>query len=662
MDEDLGELSYTGGERLEAGSTLAGSAELLLTQEDQESERPEPAVRREARQVAARILALREEPLEGTDRPIAFGDICLLLRKTRGNAQVFRQVLEEYGIPVSTEELNEGDGPEVETFVNLLRVMVSWPSDTAFLSVLRSHIGDFDEAEMADIRISLEEGSFRAAFLEKSKEQDALGQKCAAFLEKIEGFRLLERGLPLGELLVRLKIETQWEAFWRVQPGGEERAGNFTAFLEKLQEIAENRESLYDLVSHLEELKKLRGTYMGLPAAKGRKDAVRMMSIHKSKGLEFPVVILAGLSQKFNQMDTREALLLHDGLGIALDKVDPIARRRQVPFLKTLFKYTMSREMRSEELRVLYVAMTRAKQKLIFSATVKSLETLEDRVAWPLGRTEIKEGDNYFFWILAALSHGACIGGKAGVEAIIERVSPSVSLPVSEPVSVDLSGILEEAKGQNAPDFLNYRGCRLPVKLGVSTLLPQFIDDMEAPKISGKPALSGAALGTLIHLFLQNVDFKARTREKVEAELARMEKMQLFSQEEIAAIRPLLGQLTLFLRGDMGARIRNAKRVLREAPFSLAVEASRIFTEDPLAKEETIIVQGILDLAFLEKDGWVLLDYKSNWVEPDNLQKLAQRYRLQMELYEQAVIAITDQPVKEKYLYFLRKNLFLQIF
>ncbi|MBC8538590.1 UvrD-helicase domain-containing protein [Christensenellaceae bacterium NSJ-63] len=672
MSREMGEIDYDEKERLLAMRPEGGECEILLTDADEEAAEGEAeadAATKEAHTLARRVLELIGTPL-ADGRPAEYGDICVLMRSTKGMSGIFGRVFGEYGIPVETPEGKYVPMSEVDVFVNLLKVIDNANSDIALLSVLRSHIGGFDEAEMAMIRAAGEEGSFAACFLAYQERQDALAKKCRGFMEKIQRFRLLAAGLSLGDLLITLKNETAYAAHIAVQPGGGAKAANFRIFFEKLLEMAAQQESLFSLVTYLEELKRLHGAYFEPQTAEGRQNCVRILSIHKSKGLEFPIVILARMSGKFNRIDLNDTLLLHSELGLASDMVDEEIRVKRPALTKKVFRLALEREMKSEELRILYVAMTRARERLILSGIVKEPDTVFARLSGGAKWYDFMEMSSFLDWVLAAVLPFPCMadwsrrpGASGEACAIAHRLVPAdtrTEAKRQEQKAPDVRSILLEAGKKPYLPFYSYDAEEVPVKIGVSSILEK--DGEEPPVLrpaGARPKFSGARLGTLIHLFMQHLDFSARTAAEAEAQMEEMCRRRLISPEECRVLKRQSGLIAKFLMSDMAYRIRRSPRVLREVPFSLGVPA---YETGLFESGETVVVQGIIDLLFREGEDYILIDYKSNMVNEENLGILAEKYKTQLHLYEKAVEQITGRSVREKYLYFLRGEAFLRLF
>ena len=355
MSMELGEMEYTDEQHLRARGDFSGGAELLLTQPNGEE-----SAAAEAKTIAARILELVGSIVtyRGEPRVLQFGDFAVLMRSPKTHSRTFYQVFEECGIPASVQTGSANGLFEPEVFVNLLRIIDGARSDIALLSVLKSHIGAFSDEEIAQIRAYSDSERFSdclAEYLES--EPSPLKDKITSFSERLNRWRLMSHGMPARRLIAALRSETDYDAFVRALPGGARRLTLLEKFFEKLNSLADECTCLFELVEDLDRLKREKGAYFDLPGELND-DRVRIMSIHKSKGLEFPVVILAQMNKSFNQRDLSAKLLFHPELGAACDIIDPERKTEDKSKIKLLLAEDLKAKNKSEELRILYVAMT----------------------------------------------------------------------------------------------------------------------------------------------------------------------------------------------------------------------------------------------------------------------------------------------------------------
>ena len=652
LSPHLGELSYTAEEALVAAAPGEGRAEMLLTRADAARDARE-AAEWEAETIARRVEELLSERTpEGTPR-YRQEDICLLLRFMEGYAGIYAEALSRHGVDIRLNTGVDNFPAASEMFLNLLRVIDGYTSDIALLSVLKSFMGGFADADLAHIRAGAPADSFCESFLAYAAGEDALAEKCRAFCQKIETYRTWAAVMTLTDLLLRLSLTEEYEAHLLAMPGGEAKAKTFRDFLDKMLDWAAERTDLFDLLEYTRQVLRTQG---GFPRSAGEAaGAVQILSIHGAKGLEFPVVIVARMGARFSVRDKRAAFLLHDRLGISADEVDEVHRRIHPTMLRELAEYAQQKEQRSEELRVLYVAMTRAKERLILSAAVRApeerWEALRGKTRW----YELLDMPSPLDWILAAAGELSAFGGQgeAGVRIpcrIVEGGARENETAI--PRMLAQYRVLEEAAQMPAQEFLQYPSQGLPVKIGVSTLLPESEEGAAIPAYIGRGD-AGAQLGTLIHLFLQHVDFASGGEAELSATMERLLRKRILRPEEAARIRPFLGKIAEFLHSPLADRIRASGDVRREVAFSLLLPARELGLAD---SGEKVLLQGILDLVFEEDGKFVIVDYKSNMASEQQLQSLARHYAAQMRFYRLAVERITGRPVAACYLWFLRQE------
>ena len=664
MSEKLGELEYDEEEELKATTNEGGKVELLFTDFDGEFEENVDAVTREAHSVARKILSLVGQPLlDG--REARFGDICVLMRKTKDNSAAFSRVFSEYGIPVLSAEGQYASMSEVDIFVNLLKIIDNRFSDVALLSVMRSHIGGFDERELAEIRCTDKRASIRSC-LEQYRGEEALEQKCRRFESALARWQRLEQGLVLGDFLTLLKNETEYPVHMAILPGGEARVKHFLSFFDLCMGLADGQESLYSLLNYLEQVKRTRGAYVKVSGDEGDLDCVRIMSIHKSKGLEFPIVILARLNGQMKMQSLSGPVLMHSRLGIASDIIDEKSRTKAETYTKKLFRYVLQKELKSEELRILYVGMTRARERLVLSGIAREPQELVKKMSAPAQWYDLLGMSSMFEWILSSVLQLSCMrdwnpaAHVLGPEIGHELVASYAGAKREEGTKIDLKACLLEAAKEPMLPFLKYEACTVPAKIGVAALLPEFEDEVR-PALRGHRRsgnMSAAEIGTAVHLLLQHLDFSVKTQEGLLAQIDQLEQREILSEEEAEEVRKLADKLTEFLTSELAYRIRRAKAVYREIPFCLSVPARDLGLAD---SGDGVVVQGIMDLVFEEPDGLVLVDYKSNMAAQADMGRIGARYETQIDLYRKALRMITGKPIKESYLYFLRAGGCLQL-
>lgn len=644
MCEELGEVCYDENERLR-GSTAGGEARLLLcagTDGERAGNRHSKQAGILAAEIARELSGTVADKQTGKQRAVACGDIAVLLRSRSELIYQLKSELDQRGIPCAVDVEQARDIREIELFMNVLRLTDNPCQDVPLLSVLRSYIGGMDEEDFARIRIACgkeREPFYRSADRYAREEKDETARRLRTFYAKMKFLRTCAAALSLPEFLARAVQETDFETYLACVPGGGMKQGVFAQFIAMASELAAQENSLYLLLQALREIKRKNGAYLKAAVHTGDADCVHITTIHASKGLEYPIVYIAGLERALTVQDFRNRMLIHADFGLVTQYIDEEAFVRKETAELELAKRQIRREYLSEELRVLYVAMTRAREKLVLAGSVSDLERA--RARWQLIHDvgNYEEARSMLDWIAAANQDGLIpVKVCGGTEQTEEQVLP------------DMQKELERLRGLSArAELLSAeKTAAVPAKVSVSAvkqaqnirrfLRPVLPDDGEE--------ITGARLGTLIHSVMEHV--VCTGGDAVQA-AERMLGNKLLTKQEHSAVLKNREWIDGFLKTPLYVRLRNAKRVLREQPFNLEVEADSIGYEG----SGTMLVQGILDLAFLE-DGWVLVDYKTDRVTKETLAQTAQGYAVQLALYARALAEITGIPVKERYLYFLR--------
>ncbi len=688
----------------------------------------------EARAVGTEIRRMMEAQLvksegEGSPdglRPLRYSDIVILLRSLGSWADTFVKVLGEMGIPVrAAAGTGYFSSLEVQTALNLLKILDNPRQDIPMAAVLASPIVGLTGEELAIIRVQFPEQEFFQAVMHYMpvepgaeregnagvpKEAEAAGltgkprQKLQSFLRLLQKYRRKISYTPIHQLLFEILEETGYQAYAYALPGGEVKKANLEMLVEKA--VAYENTSyrgLFHFIRYMEQLQKYE---VDFPVADGEEggDVVRVMSIHKSKGLEFPVVFVSGLGKMFNNQDVRERVVLHPRLGIGMDAMDWKRRLRTPGLTRRLLARKAAMENTGEELRILYVALTRAKEKLILTGVLKKaeekLEELGLAVRTPEGEA-VMEGQ---------ASAEDFAGGGQGTLSFLKRLNASTFLqfilmacatyPGKYPAILLRRDDLALAEAEHAaaqeltrvellarlqqpvPEWDEKVAERLAyvypyeeestmrTKVSVSELKHRVLDRLLEEELADQivrplqqakeeehyvPAFMdgvrkenmGAKRGTAMHRVLECYDF-TREPDSLEEQLRQMGEQEKVEEDMLALVS--LPDLRKFLESPLGKRMQQAAhagKLYREKPFVMGKPAREALEES--GSEEMLLIQGIIDVFFEEEDGIVLLDYKTDSVR--NARELADRYRTQMELYQEAVERALGKAVKEKILY-----------
>lgn len=684
----------------------------------------------EAQHIADRIAALMESGARVFDkdaggyRPLAYRDIAVLLRAVKGKANTLLELLRRNSIPAYAD-VDGGyfEANEVRLVLALLKTIDNARQEIPLAAVLVSPIGGFTMEELARLRMSVpDEDLFGALLRSHSPEtplEKSLADRAADFCAALNRWRSYAVSHSVPELIWTLYRETGYYDYVGGLKGGLLRQANLRMLADRAAEYEKtNYRGLFRFLRFLEDLRK-RDTDLSVARTLGAsEDVVRIMSIHKSKGLEFPVVIVADMAKGFNQLDARGIFLLHKELGIGPRLVERSDAGRQI-YTTMPYQAIAARivaETKAEEMRVLYVAMTRAREKLILTGTMSAAkwEKQAARYCRSLGSREralpddiIREADSYLDWIAPAVARhtdGRAIREAAGADwgEMLDAIEPdahfAVHLFAADDIqpheeSDELDATLQAVRAREALppsperetvehrlswhyDAEDLTG--ITAKMTVSEIKQRFAESQREDEpaslplvpAAGAPAwrrpqflqqkgrLSGAERGTLMHGIMQHLDLHGDlTREGLRAQVAKMEEKGMIAAGHESAVN--YTSIERFCQSDLGRRMKDATRIWRELPFSRMIPVGEV---NPAYRDsrEKIFVQGVIDVLFEEADGsLVLLDYKTDRdTAPD---KIRRRYAKQIELYREAVESILGKPVKESILFLLHDGTSLRI-
>ena len=654
----------------------------------------------EALAVADRIRELmREGRVTDADtgmlRSLRYRDICILLRTLSGWGEIYKAALESRGIPAYvTSKSGYFTATEVQDVLNYLRVIDNPLQDVPLFGVMRSYFGGFTEEEIARLRSICP----TSPLYENLKQSD--DPKAVAFLERVEGFREKTCYLTIRTLLEKILWDYDYLNYATALPGGSKRKANLEMLLVKASDFEKTSFfGLFHFLRYVEMLEKYEEDYGEADALDENADVVRIMSIHKSKGLEFPVVFVSGLAKQFNLQDVTKAVIVDADLGLGMDHVDPARRLRHKTFRKNVISKKLREDTLAEELRLLYVALTRAREKLILTAEIdepeKALEIAGGRADENvrLSYLEFMKAKCFLDFLLPILP---CVELQAQVITLdalkegakLERLSQEISMETlrrAEELS-DPEALRElKERFRFAYPFAALQG--LYTKTTVSELKIAAMSDKDEAAFHAfedrevesyvpefrreKEEVSGTVRGNAYHRVMELLDFNrvlgaqlAEPPKDYEAYASSLEDAKLaasvadfmqsmvsqhrLSEEYRDAVRP--ERIGAFLRSELGWRAWRADRagkLHREQPFVLSIPATKL--KDAYPEEEKVLIQGIIDVYFEEGDALVLLDYKTDRIE--NMEALWNRYETQLDYYQEALERLTELPVKERILY-----------
>lgn len=653
MQARSGDIDYDERAQLVCGRNQpAGSAELhLIRKERAESEDEEDALEEaadlevEARLIARRIYEIMEHERytdagTGETRRYRYQDFSVLLRAGT-EAQMLSQTLASCGVPAYAQSSGGYfDAVEVQIFRNLLSVIDNRRQDVPLLSVLLSGIGGFTHGELALLRAAHPEGAFYEAFFACAQTDSPLGARAAAFLETLARYRAESRLVSVEELIGILLDETGFYEEMGAGVSGAQRQANLDALLEKAHAFeSTGARGVWNFLRHLA----LAQDNASVGAAQTvTADVVRILTIHKSKGLEFPVVFVAGMGKKFNQMDVNNSLQLHAKFGAALRYIDRegIQRVKRETLARVILSQRVKREQLAEEMRVLYVAMTRARRKLILTACVnKPEEKLARAPRVPTAWQAIRCSSPVQWLMMGAHRHlpvtiherEGFLGGAAQPDAR--------GLPPFDP------DVLAAIEAKLDWTYAHAEAAQIRAKASVSRVV-KGEDSLPAFAIPAFLGVQKSAVfaGTATHAAMQFLPLERKMDEAEAAEyLAALSGQGKLSPEQAEAADA--SAVAWFTREELFLRMRRAERLERELPFSYPMDAQMLYGVEA---EETVLLQGVLDACFLEEGAWVIVDYKTDRVRPnETAEQAASRHAQQLRLYALALESLTGQRVKE---------------
>ena len=666
-------IRYAGQEELVAAADYPESgespAELHIIEKPKEEDRRAA----EARYIADLIRDMVSRGMTVTadkkTRPVRYGDIVILLRKGKGSAEQYVRGLEAEGIPAWAEESGGFfETAEVSTVVSLLKVIDNANQDIPLLALMLSPIYGFSNEEIARIRAAHPYGSVYHAVRAARKENG----RASRFLEEMENFRALAATLPVDRLIDRLYEKTGYSAMVQAMKNGALRLQNLRRILEYARSYAENgRPGLSAFVRFIDRMAE-NGLNVSQEAsfAEGM-NVVRVMTVHKAKGLEFPVCILADSVYQHSGKNKANVLLHAQlGLGAKGEELEGLVKYNTLPY--EAVRLELDREGAAEELRILYVALTRAKEKLIITAAMenpdKRLKSLAQKIgnAPTLDPFSVRDMSSMAEWIIScALRHpdGGALRGLAGAEDdIVLACKTGWKIVVAPPREAEEEKI--EEKEDVAPseelisrlsEIFSYRypneeQARIPSKVAVTDL----VKEQERvkwkyktrPHFLKKSQLTPAEKGTAMHKFMQYADY-GKAAENPEEERNRLVSQRFLSPEEGASLQ--LDSLREFFDSTLGRRILSTK-YCSEIRFQTTVPAGEVLPDlDAAYAEEPVVLNGVVDCVLLEEDGLVVIDYKTDRVEETDA--LAAHYRRQLDVYAKAMEECLEKKVKERIIY-----------
>lgn len=722
MSKELGDINYNENEYLNYGANYpepeeiknyAGIAELDIIdlkedesitafegeEDEEEQERVEDDVL-EAKFVANKIQELLNSNYMVFDkkqgyRKIRPKDIVILLRATSNLSPIYEKELSDLELPVFSDTSGTYlDTVEIQTILSVLKIIDNPLQDIPLVVVLRSSICNFTDNDLITIRLTDRNCNFYEALIKTRLicEGD-LKNKIESFLEKLEKWKSISQYMPLDEFIWQIYLDTGYYQYVGLLPNGAMRQANLKTLFEKAKQYEKaSFKGLFNFIQFIDKLKKQNGDLASAKLIGENEDVIRIMSIHKSKGLEFPVVFLCNSHKKFNMQDLNDNILLHQDIGFGPTIMDTTRKIKYSSIAKDAIKLKMKQETLSEEQRILYVALTRAKEKLYITGRSKDftkyvqdknkvLEMYESENI-KLDAKLMKKANSYLDWIMYVylFNQGRTITLKGESYKLSDIITLNVSnkkdllkaLAKEEVVEqIDLKEKIEQIlknksdeenkKSEQAlKELLEWKydyivDTTLPTKSSVTKIkqekikLEEMLKGIESEEVEYKKSytpkfmqedkkISSAEKGTLVHLCIQRLDERKDYELKdIQNMILNLVEKEIITQNEADAIDVNL--IYQYTKSQLFEELRKAKEVHKEQPFYINIPAKDVVSEAENSKKN-ILVQGIIDLYYIDKnDNLVLIDFKTDYIsnEPNAKEKILDKYKVQLEIYKTAL-------------------------
>ena len=746
MSKELGDINYNENEYLNYGANYtepeeakncAGIAELDIIdlkedesitafegeEDEEEQERVEDDVL-EAKFVANKIQELLNSNYMVFDkkqgyRKIRPKDIVILLRATSNLSPIYEKELSDLELPVFSDTSGTYlDTVEIQTILSVLKIIDNPLQDIPLVVVLRSSICNFTDNDLITIRLTDRNCNFYEALIKTRLICDGdLKNKIESFLEKLEKWKSISQYMPLDEFIWQIYLDTGYYQYVGLLPNGAMRQANLKTLFEKAKQYEKaSFKGLFNFIQFIDKLKKQNGDLASAKLIGENEDVIRIMSIHKSKGLEFPVVFLCNSHKKFNMQDLNDNILLHQDIGFGPTIMDTTRKIKYSSIAKDAIKLKMKQETLSEEQRILYVALTRAKEKLYITGRSKDfnkyvqdknkvLEMYESENI-KLDAKLMKKANSYLEWIMYVylFNQGRTITLKGEQYKLSDIITLNVSnkkdllkaLAKEEVVEqIDLKEKIEQIlknkseeenkKSEQAlKELLEWKydyivDTTLPTKSSVTKIkqekikLEEMLKGIESEEVEYKKSytpkfmqedkkISSAEKGTLVHLCIQRLDERKDYELKdIQNMILNLVEKEIITQNEADAIDVNL--IYQYTKSQLFEELRQAKEVHKEQPFYINIPAKDVVSEAGNSKKN-ILVQGIIDLYYIDKnDNLVLIDFKTDYIsqEPNAKEKILDKYKVQLEIYKTALEQALGRKVNKTALCLVKDEYYLKI-
>lgn len=651
----------------------------------------------EAKYVASEIRKLVDSKYKVYDRnlgyrDIKYKDIVILLRATNGISNIYEKELYNLGIPVYSDTGEDYlESLEIQRIISLLKVIDNPYQDIPLLTVMRSPIFDFSDDELTNIRLINRDVYFYKTMqeaLENNDIEEKTKNKIKNLMHSINKWREEEKYLELNELIWKIYIDTGYYSYVGLTKNGELKQANLKLLFEKAKDFEKvSFKGLFNFIKYLERIKSSNTDMNSAKIIGENENVVRIMSIHKSKGLEFPVVFLCRSDKNINMRSLNENILLDNEIGIGPKYINFERKIEYNTAAREAIRLKSKNDSISEEMRILYVALTRAKEKLIIVGVKNKYEKdlnekkeflniYEKQQNGRINHLLIKKYMSYLDWIeLVYLNNIDNINDYLEMKVINEE---EIKTEVDNYTKIDKLSFDKDKNLDNLDEILNWKykylnDTLIPSKTSVTKLkelinlrnednlrFQKDITKYENSKIENKSnsvldiipnfmksnKITAAQKGTIMHLCLQKLDLKREyTKPEIIEFINKLVSESLITEEEKNIID--INKIKKFIDSDLAKRIRKAKIIEKEKPFYTYIKANELYDN---STDENILVQGIIDLYFTEEsDNIVLVDYKTDYVNDEN--ELSEKYKVQLKIYKDALEKSLDKQIKDTFIY-----------
>ena len=675
MSKELGDIEYDENEYLNLGAKFEDTKLELAARntdidiietnyiQDENNEEPIQNIELEAEYVANKIKKIIDSNQVVYDkkvgyRKVTYRDIVILLRATKDRANYFEKEIIKLGMPVFSDASPEYlDSIEIQTIINLLKVIDNPMYDIPLVSVMRSQIGGFSDNDLIKIRINNDKTTFYESLI--NYKEDDLKEKINKFLNNIETWREKSHYQTLDELIWNIYTDTGYYNYVSLMPNGTLRQANLKSLFEKAKQY-ENAsfKGIYNFINFIDRLKNKSSDLSAAKLVGENENVIRIMSIHKSKGLEFPIVFLCCSNKQFNIKDLNGPIILHQDLGIGANYISSESKIQFETLAKQSIKIKTKREIISEEMRLLYVALTRAKDRLIITGTGKDVEEeLKEKEEildiyqeeTKINKNVIEKYKSYLDWIELVY-----LKDKNNIFNLSIN-KPKQQREEQKEETIDLKKMRNDKIDQDLKQKLEWEykhkeATKIETKTSVSKIKSKNRNNIVTLKepvfLRSEDIISPAQKGTVMHLCFQKLPLKKEYSIKEIGEfIEKLFENNIITDKEKQSID--LEQLHNYTKSSIWKELLNAKNVYREQPFYINITADEIYNNN--IKEE-ILIQGVIDLYYINSnDELILVDYKTDYVEYED--ELIKKYKEQLMLYKRALESALNKKVSKVCIY-----------